>query len=455
MQDVQDSAFDGLRKMIARPPPKVYNPSSFSKRGLTSVMSGAIGAGRWRLGIRCFQPVWIVAIATVAVLTYAPFLDLPPLPDDYLQVELGEAYGAPGDWWKLAMDPLYRCRATSILLTGLSLQLFGFTETALNWTSLILHALNCVLVYLLGSVKWIGWRVSAVAAIVFAVRQRHHEAVVWYAALPELLVFLFGLLTVLAWLRWLETDSRRWLVLAAMTFVLALGSKESSVALSAALPLLTFFYPHRRRASLLPSLCFVGAGIAYFLASYLAKGQNHHYADGTFSLQANFVLTLLNSMARDVWVWGGLSLLVFVVVRMRHLPRVLAFAAVWSLLALLPYSFLTYMPRVPSRHHYLASISVSLLIATAFWLVERRWIRVAPALLVLLVMLFLGHNWLYLWLWKKPQFVERAAPVEQYLHTVERRIQAGESNFCADAPMQELRRAVKLRLGVDCSSRLH
>jgi hypothetical protein len=36
--------------------------------------------------------------------------------------------------------------------------------------------------------------------------------------------------------------------------------------------------------------------------------------------------------------------------------RLLYGAATWIAITLLPYSFLTYMPQVPSRHVYLASV---------------------------------------------------------------------------------------------------
>src|SRR6516165_9338049 len=57
----------------------------------------------------------------------------------------------------------------------------------------------------IGVLAPIGWRISAIAACIFAVSQRHREAVMWYAALPELMVFFFVLLSLLCWVRWLQS----------------------------------------------------------------------------------------------------------------------------------------------------------------------------------------------------------------------------------------------------------
>ena len=70
------------------------------------------------------------------------------------------------------------------------------------------------------------------------------------------------------------------------------------------------------------------------------------------------------------------------------------------------------MPRIPSRHTYLASAGLGLLVAAAFLTLEdrtffrRRWIP--PTVAALLIC----GNCLYLWTRKQRQFEERAAPTE-------------------------------------------
>ena len=79
--------------------------------------------------------------------------------------------------------------------------------------------------------------------------------------------------------------------------------------------------------------------------------------------------------------------------------------------SLLPYSFLTYMPVVPSRHTYLAGVGLSLIVAAGFVALReqpgsRRSVVAGVALLILL------HNFSYLWIRKQRQYIERAEPTE-------------------------------------------
>ena len=59
----------------------------------------------------------LLILAALGLLAYLPALALPLLSDDYTQIWLGRRYGPVSGWRDLALDALYRCRATSILLT--------------------------------------------------------------------------------------------------------------------------------------------------------------------------------------------------------------------------------------------------------------------------------------------------------------------------------------------------
>lgn len=133
------------------------------------------------------------AVATLCVLAYGRALSLPFIADDYLQIELGRQFAPPSGWSALALDPLYRCRATSMFVTYWLDSLFGPNPFYFNLASLFLHVLNSLLVFALGTWRMVGWKVSAIAACFFAICLRPSEAVIWFAAVPELLVFFFVL----------------------------------------------------------------------------------------------------------------------------------------------------------------------------------------------------------------------------------------------------------------------
>src|SRR5215510_5169698 len=87
---------------------------------------------RWsimRIDAWDFKPIALLLVL-LSICIYLPFLNLPLLPDDYLQVTLARKYGAVSSWGALAEDPLYRSRATSLLLTYWTDNVFGFSRLA-------------------------------------------------------------------------------------------------------------------------------------------------------------------------------------------------------------------------------------------------------------------------------------------------------------------------------------
>ncbi len=404
---------------------------------------------RWSLIRQDYWGSKLIAflIVLLSVVIYLPFLALPLLPDDYLQVMLARKYGPISAWGALANDPLYRSRATSLILTYWTDTVFGFSRLAFGISSIVLHAVNALLVYALGNACRIGWRLSALTAVFFVLQERHHEAVIWYSALPELLAFCFSLSTLLLWIRWLhspETSVLAW-VGALACFCLALLSKESAVSVILLMLLFVVSESSQRRRSLRALLPFGLLGVGYVFLVLSGQDQNHHFWDGTFSLQAGALKALIGSAIRDLWIWGMVGLIVVLVFAHRKRYGVMTLALCWILIALLPYSFLTYMPRVPSRHHYLAAVGCSLILALGATVLQervgKRWVVVLCALLIG------AHHTSYLWTVKYRQFRERSEPIETLLRFMQREQRRPVVIRCFPYPFDEARRAVVLRLG--------
>ncbi len=352
------------------------------------------------------------ALAALAVLPYLRSLGLPLLTDDHLQVLFSRRWGPPSGWTSLAHDALYRSRATSLLTTHWTEMLVGFSPIAFHLTSLALHILNTWLVLLLGSWSAIGWRRAALAAGFFAVYEGHQEAVIWYAALPELLVFAFGMASFLFWAAWLESDQpkTRWLAASLAAFILALYSKESAVLVVPLLALPLAFRRERMLRAALALLPFAALAGLYFWGIRAASAGHQHFHDGTFDLAAPFLRTIAISTGRLFWFWGLLAAAAIILAGAKAGFRTLALGVGWSCIAFLPYSFLTYMKFVPSRHTYFASVGVALVAATGFLAFAQRFRRqrwIVPAVAATIIL----HNSAYVWIWKHRQYVERAAPV--------------------------------------------
>lgn len=122
----------------------------------------------------------------------------------------------------------------------LDAQLFGDNPGAMHLSSMWLHALNALLVfvlfrYLTGAV----WRSAAVAAL-FAVHPLHVEPVAWLSDRKDLVATFFWLLTALTYGVWARRGAKSWpwFILAHVWAALATMSKPTTVTLPFTLLLL-------------------------------------------------------------------------------------------------------------------------------------------------------------------------------------------------------------------------
>ena len=192
----------------------------------------------------------MVLLALLAAAACVPALGVPFMWDDHLVIapsgrhrglrDVPAYFG--GHYWKRAARvsdgprPYRPIRETAFTII-LSL---GGGARAFHLVSMALHAANALLLFLL--VKWmLGNRTIAfLSAALFAVHPVHTEALVWAKNLGELLAFFFMALSMLLFV---AQDGPRaagskpaapqiWLYVGSLTaFALALGTKESAVAL--------------------------------------------------------------------------------------------------------------------------------------------------------------------------------------------------------------------------------
>ena len=122
--------------MAGAEPPMVKAPSRFSSRQAALVA---------------------FSVVVLSFLAYGPALWIPFISDDYLQIQLARDYGPISKWGALAHDALYRCRATSLVLTYWLDRAAGLTPFYYNLVSLLLHVVDSLLVFALGMcVQWDG-----------------------------------------------------------------------------------------------------------------------------------------------------------------------------------------------------------------------------------------------------------------------------------------------------------
>ncbi len=329
-----------------------------------------------------------LVLALLCALAYAPSLNIRLISDDYPNITQALVYGPWSGLSELFHDAVFRLRATSYWTMYLMWEAFHLTPVAYHILSLLLHIANTLLVYRLAP----GPRPLAptIAAGFFAIHEGHQEAVMWFSAVNELLMFFFGMASLACW--------KRNRALSVVLFALALISKESAIIF---LPLFVLRIGWRR--DLVPYALLTAAAIASIAAS---RAMSFRFSDGSFSLGAPFYLTWPRSFFRELWIWGWIAG-AYAWLRTRKVDWA---PLLWIGVALIPYSFLTYQTAIPSRQTYLASAGLA-------WLVGEAFAQLPPSRRVqaALVILMLFHNLGILWIRKRAQFLERARPTNELI----------------------------------------
>jgi hypothetical protein len=132
-------------------------------------------------------------------------------------------------------------------------QLYGGEPMGHHLTSLLLHALNTLLLFLLLERMTGATGRSLLVALLFAIHPQHVESVAWIAERKDLLSTLFWLLAIGAYLRYVRSPGIGRYALVAALFVLGLLAKPMLVTLPFTLLLLDY-WPLERGSRLWPLL---------------------------------------------------------------------------------------------------------------------------------------------------------------------------------------------------------
>lgn len=209
---------------------------------------------------------WASLIAAVVLAAFAPSVQIPFFMDDYLHLSLIEEHlgdlrsisyntfstaSIPAEtlrqnmpWWT---DPSFRFhyfRPIASLSLVLDFILWGKDPRGYHYTSLVLHCLCAVLVYLLAVRLGFSRRFAALGALVSGLHCNHIFMVSWICNRDSSLGSLFFLASLLAYAGYLDLremqGKKRWglLALCFVLFLLGALSKESVVVEPAVLLML-------------------------------------------------------------------------------------------------------------------------------------------------------------------------------------------------------------------------
>lgn len=356
-----------------------------------------------------------VLIAILGIVAYAPILRFPFISDNYTEIPVSRALGSWHSIPSLFSNPVWHFRWSYVFLNSWIVQLFGLRPFPFYFVSICLHVLCTFAVLATGVWERIGWRSALWAAAFFAVYEGHQEAVMWLAGWPETFIVLFGCLCFACWVKWLYTATPLYYGLACGAFLGALFSKESGYIVGALLALPVFLDKKLWKRGGLGLIPFVVVDLIYVGSLALHLRENPRASDGSFSLSAPLLLNMTNSLWHLIFVWGLLALAFLIAIKARQRVPAIVAAFVWMILALAPYSFLTYIDRVPSRQTYLASVGLAWLCGLAFEEAQKLFRpRVCVTVFAIVALVNIG----ILWTKKHRQFMERAAPTDALIEAV-------------------------------------
>lgn len=215
--------------------------------------------------------LWGLLLAAATILVYQQAWHAGYIWDDDVYVTENKLLTAPDGlsriWFSLDSPSQY----FPLVYTTFRLEhaLWGLHPAGYHWVNILLHTINALLVWrLLGLLRVPG---AWLAAAIFALHPVHVESVAWITERKNVLMGLFFLLALLAWIKFVEASSRqrwRYYCLALLLYALALFSKTTACTLPAALLLILWLKETRINWRRLVEIApFVVLGIAMGLVS--------------------------------------------------------------------------------------------------------------------------------------------------------------------------------------------
>src|ERR1043166_5686772 len=209
--------------------------------------------------------IFALVLAAVTILVYRPAWNGGFLWDDDDYITNNELLTAPDGlrriWFSLDSPSQY----FPLVYTTFRIEhaLWGLNPTGYHWVNLLLHIANALLVWtVLARLNVPG---AWLAGAIFALHPVEVESVAWITERKNVLMGLFFLLTLLAWIAFIDERTKRpwrFYALALILYLLALSAKSTACTLPAALLLILWLKKKPiNKASLTQIAPFVIMGI--------------------------------------------------------------------------------------------------------------------------------------------------------------------------------------------------
>ena len=347
----------------------------------------------------------VAALAVLCAVTYLPAVNNGFISDDFIMLEYVEQWRADfGFLFRIAPDVF---RITSYVVLRIFMWAFGYSSAPLYAFVILVHFVNCVLLFRLCRLLSGDFRIAAAAALLFSVTQNAQEAVMWLAAMAYALGGFCILASLVFWQRGRYGAS-------SIFFLVGLFSTESVLVLLLLVPLTDSWVSGHMRWR--RQYLFLLAPPLVLAAVFVATLPSHHMVhEGLYAFGWHALVVFGRSLFRLVFPWVLSLILILGILERRLVLREVFPAIVWMCITLSPFVFLTYQAYVPSRHNYVPVMGLAL--ALAGLLVGARSRRLAAVLMAMVMV----ANISYIWVRKDAQYEQRAAPTTKLLEELRRR----------------------------------
>src|SRR5262245_17371589 len=261
----------------------------------------------WFFSPRSRALIFAGVLAAVTILAYRPAWHGGFLWDDDDYIINNELLTAADGWQRIwfSLDSPSQYFPLTFSMFRLEHALWGLNTTGYHWVNLLLHVANTLLVCaVLTRLKIPG---AWLAAAIFALHPVQVESVAWITECKNVLMGFFFLLTVFAWISFVDERTRRpWMFycLALIFYVLALSAKATACTLPAALFLILWLQKKpitmRRLMQIVP---FVILGIGMGLLAVWWE----RYHQGTNRAAFTFLSPIERILVASRAVWFYLS----------------------------------------------------------------------------------------------------------------------------------------------------
>ncbi len=265
---------------------------------------------------RIFSPrsrvlIFALVLAAATIFLYRPSLHGEFLWDDDDYVVNNELLTASDGWQRIwfSLDSPSQYFPLTYSTFRIEHALWGLNTTGYHWVNLLFHVANALLVWAV----LVRLRVPGawLAATIFALHPVQVESVAWITERKNVLMGFFFLLTLLAWIAFVDQRTRRpWVFycLALVAYVLALSAKATACTLPAALFLILWLQKKpinvRRLIQIVPFLV-QGTGMG-LLAVWWER-----YHQGTSHAVFPFLSPIERVLVASRAVWFYLSKLIW------------------------------------------------------------------------------------------------------------------------------------------------